>query len=310
MIAWVWPDSTVRSTPLRISLGPSSVATETCRSLISKVDMGWRAPFRCSDAGGGELGLDGRLQPLPQLGNGDLAEDLAEEPAYDQPPRDRPPVCRGSAGRTVARRRSAPVALACPAPAISPVSISRLGTESARAPVVRTRLRLSSKVSVASAVLRIEDVADPDRAGAVALQRVLVVHPRTAVRLAVVDEQPLLEVLPRVGEAEAHELGVAARRAVGDGRADPHQVAAQRYGGGAQGGVAAEREVVGADVHRVVGPLLGDDQGEPRRRRPRRPRGCRPACRSPAARPRPWLRRAGWCAAAGATLRRRPPPAR
>src|SRR6476661_6897692 len=89
MIAWVWPDSTVRSTPFRISLGPSSVATETCRFLISKVDMGWRAPFRCSDACGGELGLDGRLQPLPQLGNGDLAEDLAEEPAYDEPPRDR-----------------------------------------------------------------------------------------------------------------------------------------------------------------------------------------------------------------------------
>src|SRR6478672_5324099 len=84
MIAWVWPESTVRSTPLRISLGPSSVATETCRSLISNVDMKLR-----SDARSGEFGLDGRVQPLPQLGDGDLAEDLAEEPADDQPPRDR-----------------------------------------------------------------------------------------------------------------------------------------------------------------------------------------------------------------------------
>ena len=33
MIAWVSPSLTVRSTPLRISLGPSSVSTETCRSL-------------------------------------------------------------------------------------------------------------------------------------------------------------------------------------------------------------------------------------------------------------------------------------
>src|SRR5690606_35911277 len=48
-----------------------------------------------------------------------------------------------------------PVALACPAPAISPVSISRFGTESARAPSVSTRLRLSSNVSVPSAAARI-----------------------------------------------------------------------------------------------------------------------------------------------------------
>ena len=87
MIACVWPDSTVRSTPLRISFGPSSVATETCRSLISKVDM-WCAWLR-SGAGDGELGLDGRLQPLAQLGDGDLAQDLAEEPADDQPTGDR-----------------------------------------------------------------------------------------------------------------------------------------------------------------------------------------------------------------------------
>src|SRR5689334_8229365 len=39
MIAWVSPSRMVRSTPLRISLGPSSVCTETCRSLISSVAM-------------------------------------------------------------------------------------------------------------------------------------------------------------------------------------------------------------------------------------------------------------------------------
>ena len=83
-------------------------------------------------------------------------------------------------------------------------------------------------------------------------------------RLAVVDEQPLLQVLTSVGEAQCRELGVAARRAVGNGRADPHQVAAQRDRRGAQGGVAAEREVVGAHVHGVVGPFLGDEQREPR----------------------------------------------
>src|SRR5690348_13204031 len=39
MIACVSPSRMVRLTPLRISLGPSSVLTETCRSLISSVAM-------------------------------------------------------------------------------------------------------------------------------------------------------------------------------------------------------------------------------------------------------------------------------
>src|SRR6187402_1088120 len=39
MIAWVSPSRMVRSTPLRISLGPASVSTLTCRSLISSVAM-------------------------------------------------------------------------------------------------------------------------------------------------------------------------------------------------------------------------------------------------------------------------------
>src|SRR4051794_28791844 len=39
MIACVWPPSMVRSTPLRISLGPSSVSTVTCRSRMSSVAM-------------------------------------------------------------------------------------------------------------------------------------------------------------------------------------------------------------------------------------------------------------------------------
>src|SRR5215211_2047394 len=92
MIAWVSPARTVRSTPLRISLGPPSAATSACRSLISRVDMVFECS-RCggtvrSDAGDGELGLDGRLQPFTQLGKGKAGEDLAEEPADDQAARD------------------------------------------------------------------------------------------------------------------------------------------------------------------------------------------------------------------------------
>src|SRR3989442_13313907 len=40
MMAWVSPCFTVRSTPRRISRGPLSASTETCRSWISSVAMG------------------------------------------------------------------------------------------------------------------------------------------------------------------------------------------------------------------------------------------------------------------------------
>ena len=46
MIACVSPPLMVRSTPLRISLGPSSVATVTCRSRISSVAMRWSLSCR------------------------------------------------------------------------------------------------------------------------------------------------------------------------------------------------------------------------------------------------------------------------
>src|SRR5690242_12527664 len=86
MIAWISPGRTVRSTPRRISLAPPSAATSTCRSLISSVDIS-STPW-WSGSGDGELGLDGRLQPFTQLGQGQAGEDLAEEAADDQAARD------------------------------------------------------------------------------------------------------------------------------------------------------------------------------------------------------------------------------
>src|SRR3954453_2320025 len=54
MIAWVSPSRIVSVTPLRISLSSSSVLTETCRSLISRVLMLVGSPRSCvrrSEAG-------------------------------------------------------------------------------------------------------------------------------------------------------------------------------------------------------------------------------------------------------------------
>src|ERR1700712_5702968 len=91
MIAWVSFEFTVRSTPRRISFGPDSVSTSTWRSRISRVDIKPLSVLVCGGARAGsgaddlELGLDGRLEPLAQCGHADLRDDLAEEPAHDEP---------------------------------------------------------------------------------------------------------------------------------------------------------------------------------------------------------------------------------
>src|SRR4051812_22150464 len=91
MIACVSPARTVRFTPRRISFGPSSVVTEACRSLISRVDIcggrsvcgsGWSL-----GAGQRELGLDGLVEPLAHVRQRDPVQDLAEERTHDQAPR-------------------------------------------------------------------------------------------------------------------------------------------------------------------------------------------------------------------------------
>src|SRR4051812_9814087 len=189
MIAWVWPESTVRSTPLRISLGPSSVATETCRSLISNVDMKLR-----SDARSGEFGLDGRLQPRPQLGDGDLAEDLAEEPAHDEPARD---VLGDAAALQVEQLLVVEAAGGARMPGPGDLAGLDLQVGHGVGPRARGEDEVAVQLEGVGGLGRVADqhVADPHGAGAVTLQRVLVVHARPAVRLAVVDEQPLLQVL-------------------------------------------------------------------------------------------------------------------
>src|SRR3954447_16739694 len=55
-----------------------------------------------------------------------------------------------------------------------------------------------------------DDVADPDRVCLVTLQRTLVGDAALAVRLVVVDEETMLEVLAVVGKEQTEQLGVAA----------------------------------------------------------------------------------------------------
>lgn len=137
----------------------------------------------------------------------------------------------------------------------------QVGHRSALACSVSTRLRLSSKVSVLSAAARVStSPIHTVRARRWPCPwRVLVDDVGPAVQHRVVDQQPLLQVLPGIGVAQPGQLGVPAGAAVGHRRADPHQVPAQLHGDHPHG-VAAERVVRGGRVHRVVGPLVGDHQ--------------------------------------------------
>ena len=119
------------------------------------------------------------------------------------------------------------------------------------------------------------DVADPHRVRAVALQGALVGDPAAAVALGVVDEQPVLQVLPGVGEVQAAQLGVAAGPGVADRRGQPDHAAAERDRGVRDPRVPADLGVVMRQVHRVAGPVLQADHGQLRRRRRRSARRCR-----------------------------------
>ena len=89
MIAWVSPDRTVRSTPRRISLAPSSVSTVTCRSRISRVDMGSQFSFGDGDEHVVAVdlhGVDGDGDGGRQAGRlaGAQVEARAVQPALDR----------------------------------------------------------------------------------------------------------------------------------------------------------------------------------------------------------------------------------
>ncbi len=77
-----------------------------------------------------------------------------------------------------------------------------------------------------------------------------------------VDEQPVLQVLPRVGEADAVQLGVPARPGVPDRRRQPDQRPAERHRDVLVVRVPAERGVVRRYLDRVVVPVSDRDDRE------------------------------------------------
>ena len=94
------------------------------------------------------------------------------------------------------------------------------------------------------------------------MQRAAVVHVAPGPRRVVVDEQPVLEVLPGVDEVQPQQLRGAARSGVLDAGADPHDVATDGDDALLVRRVAPDPSVELQQVHRVVVPVLDRDEVE------------------------------------------------
>src|SRR6266498_1635613 len=288
MIAWVCPARTARSTPRRICwLSPAASVTLTCRSRISRVDIispglvarrarrrrrrrrssrgrsarAWSPGARWARSC--QLRLHRRGDPLVQPGCLDLADQLAEEAADDQPAGL---VLRDPAGHQVEQ-----VMILQPAAGAGVPGADDLAGED-----LQVRYRVDPGpvgehqvpvVLVGVGARRLgpdEHVADPDRVRARALQRALVGDPAAAVALGVIDEQPVLQVLAGVGEVQAAQLGLAARARVADRRGEPDHAAAQRHRGVRDPRVLADLDVVVRQVYGIVRPALQRDDSQRR----------------------------------------------
>ena len=86
---------------------------------------------------------------------------------------------------------------------------------------------------------------------------------RAAVRLRVVDQQSRFEVLSVVGEVQAEQLDVAAGRTEPRPRGQPHHIATEGDRDVAKHGVLAQRGVMAADMHGVVGPVGDRNHRQP-----------------------------------------------
>ena len=119
-----------------------------------------------------------------------------------------------------------------------------------------------SNVSVPSASARMRTSPTQTVCARVALQGALVGHVGLAVRGVVVDERPVLQVLPRVGEVDAEQRRVPAGTGIPDVGVDPDDVAAEGHRDVPVGRVAADERVVLPEVAGLVVPALDRDDRE------------------------------------------------
>ena len=263
--AWLHSSSMAKTSSSWRTTATSSPSTSTPSGALS-VELGERAgsleahPVIRPDVLL-QLGLDGGDQLLLELGHADLADQVVEEAVHDQ--------AAGLGLLDPARAQVEQLVVVEPT--------GRRGVAGAL-DLAGLDLEVGHRVGLAAvgehevAVLLVgldalgdladQHVADPDGVRTLALQRALVDDVAAGVRLVVVDEEPVLDVLALVGEVHPEHLDRAARAGVLRGGVVADDVAAEGDGDVAQGRVATDLGVLGGVVHGVVVPVLHGDDGE------------------------------------------------
>ena len=154
------------------------------------------------------------IRRLLDLGDADPADDAGEEPAHDE--------AAGLVLGDAARHQVEQLLVVEPAGGGGvPGTLDLTGLDLEVGHRVGARALGEHQVAVelvgvgALGAGADQHVADPHGVRAVALQRALVLDVGAAVRRRVVDEQPVLEVLPGIGEVDAQALERAAGAGVG-----------------------------------------------------------------------------------------------
>ena len=136
--------------------------------------------------------------------------------------------------------------------------------DSARAPSVRTRLRLASYESVPTASGPISTSPIQTLAGTRTLQRAFVEHVTARVAPLVEQVDLAFEVLTGVGVRQAVEVRLGTGAGELDTRVDAHHAATEADDEVAQGGVAVDAGLMGCRMHGVVAHCWTETSGEVR----------------------------------------------
>src|SRR4051794_3519122 len=197
-----------------------------------------------------EAGLDGAHQAVLQVGDAEVLDDVGEESPDDQPTsRFRVDAARAEVEQllVVEPAGGAGVAGADDLAGLDLQVRHRVGAGAVGEHQVAVELvGLGADGGGPDA-----DVADPDGARVLALQRALVEHVAAAVGHGVVDPEPVLLVLGLVGEVDAEELRAASGAGVLDVADQADEVAAEGHHDLLEGGVPADDGVVLAAVDRA-----------------------------------------------------------
>src|SRR5262245_24005154 len=182
--------------------------------------------YRSAAQGAGQLVLDLGKQAFLDFRHTDPADQLGEEPADHEPPGLVLPDSPGLQIEQLLVVEAAGCARVAGADDLARLDLEiRYGVGPGT--VSQHQIAVELEGIRADGLLADEHVADPYRARRGALQGSFVRDMAAAVRLRVVDEEPVLEVLAFIGEVDAEQLRITARPVVSHLREEAYQLAAE-----------------------------------------------------------------------------------